>query len=83
MDEPSPTIRGVNRPIPPSYKIHRNDATDDLGLVRPLTTEERGILQTFPKKYEFIGNKTEREQQIGNSVPPVLAKAVASAIVRM
>ena len=83
IDEPSPTIRGVNRPIPPSYKIHHNDATDDLGLVRPLTTEERSILQTFPKKYTFVGNKTEREQQVGNSVPPTLAKAVARAIVRL
>lgn len=83
VDEPSPTIRGVNRPIPPKYSIHKDDATDDLGVVRPLTTEERSILQTFPDGYEFAGNKTEREQQIGNSVPPLLAKAVATAVMRL
>ena len=80
VDEPSPTIRGVNRPIPPSYKIHHNDATDDLEQVRPLTTDERAFLQTFPKGYRFMGNKTEREQQIGNSVPPMMARAVAEAV---
>ena len=80
VDEPSPTILGENRPIPPSYKIHHNDATDDLGLVRPLTTEERASLQTFPETYRFIGNKTEREHQVGNSVPPMMARAVAEAV---
>lgn len=80
VDEPSPTIRGVNRPIPPSYRIHHNDAIDDLSQVRPLTTEERATLQTFPRRYKFVGNKTEREQQIGNSVPPMMAVAVACAI---
>ena len=80
VDEPSPTIRGVNRPIPPNYKIHHNDATSDLKQVRPLTTDERAILQTFPKEYRFVGNKTQREQQIGNSVPPMMAQAVANAI---
>ena len=80
VDEPSPTIRGVNRPIPPRYRIHRNDAIGDLSQVRPLTTEERATLQTFPRRYRFVGNKTEREQQVGNSVPPMMAKAVAQAI---
>ena len=80
VDEPSPTIRGVNRPIPPRYRPHKNDATKDLGQVRPLTTEERAVIQTFPQSYAFIGCKTEREQQIGNSVPPLLAAAVARSI---
>lgn len=83
VDEPSPTIRGVNRPIPPKYRIHKDDATNDLDIVRPLTTKERAILQTFPDGYEFAGNQTEKEQQIGNSVPPLLAKAVATAIMKL
>lgn len=83
VDEPSPTIRGVNRPIPPKYSIHKNDATNVLSTVRPLTTRERSILQTFPDGYEFVGNNTEKEQQIGNSVPPLLAKAVATTIMRL
>lgn len=80
VDEPSPTIRGVNRPIPPSYKPHMNDATKNLSIVRPLSTSERAIIQTFPKDYVLSGTKTEKEQQIGNSVPPLLARAIADAI---
>ncbi len=83
VDEPSPTIRGVNRPIPPSYRPHTNDATNDLNDVRPLTTKERAIIQTFPQRYIITGTKTEQEQQIGNSVPPLLARAIANAILEV
>lgn len=77
IDEPSPTIRGVNRPIPPGYLIHSGDATNDLSKVRPLTTLERARIQTFPASFEFSGNKTDLEQMIGNAVPVDLAKYVA------
>ena len=56
-DGPSPTIRGVNRPVPPGYRPHRGDATRDMGLVRPLTTEERAALQAFPPGYAFRGKR--------------------------
>ena len=82
IDEPSPTIRGVNRPIPPKYKIHPGDATIDLGKVRPLTTIERARIQTFPKKFAFIGCKTDLEQIIGNAVPVNLATYVARHIMK-
>ena len=79
-EEVSPTIRGVNRPIPKTYKSHEGDTQKDLAKVRPLTSKERAIIQTFPQNFNFIGNKSEVEQQIGNAVPPVLAAAIASAI---
>lgn len=75
--EPSPTIRGVNRPIPPNYKSHKGDATHNLSIVRPLTTLERARIQTFPKSYKFSGSKTDLEQAIGNAVPVELASYVA------
>lgn len=77
IDEPSPTVRGVNRPIPPGYPIHAGDATKDLSKVRPLTTLERARIQTFPASFEFSGSKTDLEQMIGNAVPVDLAKYVA------
>lgn len=77
IDEPSPTIRGVNRPIPPSYEFHAGDATNDLSKVRPLTTKERARIQTFPKSFIFDGGKTDLEQMIGNAVPVNLARYVA------
>lgn len=77
IDEPSPTVRGVNRPIPPGYSIHSGDATNDLSKVRPLTTLERARIQTFPASFEFTGSKTDLEQMIGNAVPVDLARYVA------
>ena len=37
-------------------------------------------LQTFPDDYEFNGGKAKVIQQIGNSVPPALAEAVAKSV---
>ena len=76
IDEPSPTVRGVNRPIPTTYKIHPGDATNDVSKVRPLTTLERARIQTFPKSFIFKGSKTDLEQMIGNAVPVELAAYV-------
>lgn len=80
IDEPSPTIRGVNRPMPEGYQIHVNDPVKSKKGIRPLTTLERSYVQTFPKDFQFVGSKTEVEQMIGNAVPVNLAKFVANAI---
>jgi DNA (cytosine-5)-methyltransferase 1 len=79
VDEPSPTIRGVNRPVPSTYKLHPGDALQNLQKVRPLTTKERAILQTFPPNFEFVGNKSEVEQMLGNAVPVKMAEFIANA----
>lgn len=78
--EPSPTIRGVNRPIPKGYKRHPGDAADVSGNVRPLSTIERSYIQTFPKNFVFKGNKSNLEQMIGNAVPVKLAEYIANSI---
>ena len=80
IDEPSATIRGINRPIPENYKRHRGDKADITDGVRALTTMERGLLQTFPKSFLFPGAKTDVELAIGNAVPPVLANYIAQSI---
>ncbi len=81
IDEPSPTVRGVNRPVPPGYKRHKGDAKQaDLATLRALTTIERSYIQTFPKTFVFEGTKTNLEQMIGNAVPVNLATYVAKAI---
>ena len=80
IDEPSPTIRGVNRPLPANYKLHANDPVDSLEGIRPLTTKERSLIQTFPESFKFIGTKTDMEQMIGNAVPVNLAKYVGDSI---
>ena len=80
VDEPSPTIRGVNRPMPAGYKLHPTDPVTSLEGIRPLSTLERSMIQTFPKNFKFIGTKTGMEQMIGNAVPVNLAKFVGDSV---
>ncbi len=77
VDEPSPTIRGVNRPVPKGYPGHEGDSCRDLGGLRCLTTRERARIQTFPPSFLFPGTKTDIEQVVGNAVPVKLAEYVA------
>lgn len=80
INEPSPTIRGVNRPMPDGYKLRPNDPVNSKDGIRALTTKERSMIQTFPSDFIFIGSKTNQEQMIGNAVPVNLGKYIAEAI---
>ena len=77
IDEPAPTMRGVNRPVPKGYPGHPNDACPVTEGLHALTTAERALIQTFPREYVWEGSKTDVEQMIGNAVPVNLAKFVA------
>lgn len=80
VDEPSPTIRGVNRPVAPNYPLRPNDPVTSLEGVRPLTTAVRAAIQTFPEAFEFVGSRCEVEQMIGNAVPCNLARHVGRLV---
>lgn len=82
IDEPSPTVRGVNRPVAPGYVMNKNDTADPKS-VRPLTTIERSYIQTFPASFDFSSekSKTNLEQMIGNAVPVNLASHVAKVLI--
>lgn len=75
-------------PEKPSYTIsarYWKDGSDAIVSVKPdkfrmLTERECARVQSFPDNYVFIGGKRSTYQQIGNAVPPLLAKAIALEI---
>ena len=45
-----------------------------------LTVKMAALVQGFPKDWEFIGKKTPAYRQVGNALPPPVAKAIGNAI---
>lgn len=85
VDDASPTVRGVNRPKPPTYNHHEKDSVgeEELDNIRALTLRERATIQTFPNDFVFenlnIPNG-DLEQMVGNAVPVLLAQFVAERL---
>lgn len=81
-DAPSLTIRTeFFKPEKGQYLHPQWDAADASNRVnRPITHLEAALLQSFPADFLWCGSKIGIARQIGNAVPPVLAKAIATRI---
>lgn len=69
---PSPTVLGM--PDHSSTGLIHPDEVRCLGL------RECAAIQTFPRGYVFAGRPRSQYQQVGNAVPPLLAKVVADRV---
>jgi DNA (cytosine-5)-methyltransferase 1 len=51
-------------------------------FMRRITVSEAAALQGFPNDFKFLGSRCDKYRQIGNSVPPPLAEAIAREVVK-
>ena len=71
-DEPCGTVVNVRK----SMWIHPEKD-------RAISIREAARLQTFPDSFVFCGTKDQQYQQVGNAVPPIMAKAIAKKLAKL
>lgn len=71
-DEPCGTVVNVRK----SMWIHPT-------LDRAVSIREAARLQTFPDSFVFCGSKDKQYQQVGNAVPPIMAKSIAKKLAKL
>lgn len=76
-DKPSPTV------VAHLQKDGFMFIHPDIEQARFITIREAALLMSFPKDYEFIGNRAYCYKMIGNAVPVNFAKAIAEAMYKV
>ena len=88
VDHPAPTIagdprlapRGCKHPGPGCCANYPGTPQRQFGTgTLRLTLWEAQVLQSYPLEFEFVGTRGRQFEQVGNAVPPLLARAVLEA----
>lgn len=75
-DRPAYTITTKSAEVTSGAFIHPDQD-------RTLSVREAARLQSFPDRFLFTGTQEEKRRQIGNSVPPLLARRLAEAVMSL
>ena len=70
-EKPSGTVINVRK----SMWVHPT-------INRAISVREAARLQSFPDKFVFMGTKNSQYQQVGNAVPPLMAKGIAELLLK-
>ena len=71
----------------PSWTVIAHIGMDGYMYIHPtenrtLSVREAARIQSFPDDFEFVGNQQETYVQVGNAVPPLLAKAIGESLLK-
>lgn len=88
FSRPATTIAGDPRVSAPGWRGAPRDYDADGNYIGErsmdraikLSIDQALVLQSFPEDYPVVGNKTSQFRQVGNAVPPLLARAVLGQV---